>query len=154
MTGGRLKKIKDYLPKEPFCMTYGDGVSNVDIGKLMKFHRKQGGLATVTAVRSPGRFGAFTLSDTETKITSFREKHPGDEPWINGGFFILEPGIFDYIKNDSTVWEQEPMRNLAHKGQLFAFKHDGFWHPMDTLRDKHVLEDMWQAGQAPWKIWK
>ncbi len=153
MTGGRLKMIKDYVGNETFCMTYGDGVSNVNITELIEFHKKQNTLATVTAVQPPGRFGAFILKEGQDKVTSFREKPKEDFVWINGGYFVLEPGIFDYISDNSTTWEQEPMRNLAHNGQLAAFKHSDFWHPMDTLRDKHVLEEMWTKGEAPWKIW-
>lgn len=154
MTGGRLKRIKEYVGMEAFCATYGDGVANVNIRKLIDFHKKQGVLATVTAVQPPGRFGAFTLKEGQTKVPSFREKPKGDGVWINGGFFVLEPGIFDYIETDSTVWEQDPMQRLAHNGQLAAYVHADFWHPMDTLRDKHVLEDMWQTGRAPWKVWE
>lgn len=153
MTGGRLKQAAPYLGNETFLATYGDGVSNINIRKLIDFHHSQGVLATMTAVQPPGRFGAFTLSEGQTKIASFREKPKGDGVWINGGFFVLEPGIFDYIENEKTVWEQEPLRNLAHDGKLAAYAHDDFWHPMDTLRDKHVLEDLWQSGRAPWKVW-
>lgn len=153
MTGGRLKRARKYIGNETFCATYGDGVSNVDISTLIDFHKKQGTLATVTAVQPPGRFGAFTLKEGQKKVTSFREKPKGDGVWINGGFFVLEPEIFDYIADDSTTWEQEPMQKLAHEGKLAAYAHAGFWHPMDTLRDKHVLEDLWQSGKAPWKIW-
>lgn len=154
MTGGRLKRIKEYIDKETFCATYGDGVSNVNINTLINFHKRQGVLATVTAVQPPGRFGAFTLKKGQKKIESFREKPQGDGVWINGGFFVLEPKIFDYIASDETVWEQEPMQKLASEGKLAALAHSGFWHPMDTLRDRHVLEDMWTSGKAPWKVWK
>ena len=154
MTGGRLKRVKKYLGNETFLMTYGDGVSDVNIKKLLKFHREQKVLATVTAVQSPGRFGAFSLKSNDTKILSFREKPKGDGVWINGGFFVLEPRALNYIKNDGTVWEREPMQRLARTGQLAAFKHAGFWHPMDTLRDKNILEESWQSGKVPWKVWK
>ena len=154
MTGGRLKRVKKYLGRETFLMTYGDGVCDVKLKELVKFHRQQKVLATVTAVQSPGRFGAFSLGGSATKITSFREKPKGDGVWINGGFFVLEPRVLNYIKGDDTVWEREPMQRLARTGQLAAFKHSGFWHPMDTLRDKNVLEEFWQSGRAPWKVWK
>ena len=153
MTGGRLKRISDYIGDEAFCMTYGDGVSDVNIKEVIEFHRRQGTYATLTAVQPPGRFGAFTLSYSKTKIDHFREKPRGDDAWINGGFFVLEPDAIDYIKNDATVWEQEPLSRLAQDGMLSAFKHDGFWQSMDTLRDKNVLEELWQSGNAPWRVW-
>ena len=153
MTGGRIKRVKDYIADEPFCLTYGDGVSDVDITELIKFHRQEKSLATLTAVQAPGRFGALTLKKDQTKIAGFREKPQGDDAFINGGFFVCEPAVLDYIKDDSTVWEREPLENLAREGMLAAFRHDGFWHPMDTLRDKNVLEDLWQSGNAPWKVW-
>jgi glucose-1-phosphate cytidylyltransferase len=153
MTGGRLKRVRQYIGDETFCFTYGDGVSNVNISDLVKFHKDQGVLATLTAVQPPGRFGAFKLGHNEDRVPSFKEKPDGDGAWINSGFFVLEPGIMDYIEGDSTVWEKGPLENLAVNGELAAFKHTGFWQPMDTLRDKHVLEDLWQSGHAPWKIW-
>ena len=153
MTGGRIKRVKEYIGKETFCLTYGDGVTDLNIGRLLAFHKAQRGLATLTAVQPPGRFGAFSLPDKETKIMSFREKLKGDGAWINGGYFVLEPQVMDYIRDDSTVWEQEPMRDLAEEGQLSAFKHHGYWQNMDTLRDKHVLEQAWESGKAPWKLW-
>jgi glucose-1-phosphate cytidylyltransferase len=153
MTGGRLKRVRHHLGDETFCLTYGDGVSNIDIGRLVRFHREQGALATLTAVQPPGRFGTFSLPEGETHVRGFREKPRGDGAWINGGFFVLEPGVMDYIQGDDTVWEQEPLQNLARDGMLSAYRHDGFWHPMDTLRDKMVLEQMWVAGAAPWKVW-
>jgi glucose-1-phosphate cytidylyltransferase len=156
MTGGRLKRIKPYLDGT-FCMTYGDGVSNINISSLIDFHRKENKLATLTAVRQEGRFGIFSLKPRESSITYFKEKPQGDgdeTAWINGGFFVLEPEVMDYIEGDHTVWEKDPMQNLASDGQLNAFRHSGFWKPMDTLRDKNVLEDMWQQGKAEWKIWK
>ncbi|MCR4407019.1 MAG: glucose-1-phosphate cytidylyltransferase [Anaerolineae bacterium] len=154
MTGGRLKRVKDYIGDETFCMTYGDGVSDVNITRLIEFHREQGVLATLTAVQPPGRFGTFNLAQGQTKISSFREKPRGDGAWISGGYFVLEPGVMDYIEGDATVWEQEPLKRLAQDGMLSAYKHYGFWHPMDTLRDKNVLEEMWAAGNPPWKVWE
>ncbi len=153
MTGGRLKRARDYIGDEPFCLTYGDGVSNVNIKQLINFHVEQKTLATLTAVQPPGRFGAISLRQDENKILSFREKTKGDGAWINGGFFILEPGVMDYISDDTTVWEQEPLQKLAHNGMLSAYKHDGFWQPMDTLRDKNVLDELWNSCKAPWKVW-
>jgi len=153
MTGGRIKKIKDYICNETFCLTYGDGVTDLDVRELIAFHREQKALATLTAVQPPGRFGVFTLGKYQTLIPTFKEKPKGDGAWINGGFFVLEPQAIDYIKDDSTVWEQEPMENLARKGKLAAYRHDGFWQNMDTLRDKNVLEQLWQSGNPPWKIW-
>ena len=153
MTGGRLKRVEKYIGNEPFCMTYGDGVSDVNISGLIEFHKKQKTLATVTAVESPGRFGAFALKKGETKVAHFREKPKDNGVWINGGFFVLEPEVMKYIKGDETVWEREPMQRLAEGGELNAFRHTGFWHPMDTLQDKNVLEDVWAKGSAPWKIW-
>jgi glucose-1-phosphate cytidylyltransferase len=151
MTGGRLKRVRRFLDGEDFCFTYGDGVSNVDIGKLIDFHRAQGKLATLTATQPPGRFGALSL-DSDS-ITTFQEKPRGDNSWINGGFFVLSPKVIDYIDGDTTVWEREPMEQLAREGQFSAFRHDGFWQPMDTLRDRQLLEKLWQEGNAPWKIW-
>jgi glucose-1-phosphate cytidylyltransferase len=157
MTGGRLKRVKDYLDNETFFLTYGDGVSDVNIEKLLKFHKEQNSLATLTAVQQPGRYGAFNLEANNPKIAHFREKPKGDghdTAWINGGFFVLEPEIFDYIEGDSTTWEREPMENLAKDNQLAAYKHDGYWQSMDSLRDKTVLENTWQGGNAPWKMWR
>jgi glucose-1-phosphate cytidylyltransferase len=153
MTGGRLKKVREYIGNETFCFTYGDGVSNINITELVKFHQEQKALGTLTAVQPPGRFGAIMLTDEQTKITHFREKPEGDGAWINGGYFILEPEVIDFIAGDSTVWEKEPLEKLADMAQLAAFKHYGFWQPMDTLRDKNYLEDLWAKGKAPWKIW-
>ncbi|MCW9706754.1 glucose-1-phosphate cytidylyltransferase [Fodinibius salsisoli] len=153
MTGGRLKRVKNYIGNETFCLTYGDGVSNVNITDLVHFHKAQGTLATLTAVQEPGRFGVFKLDNGDVEITSFHEKPMGAGAWINGGFFVLEPGVFDYIEGDDTVWEHDPLRNLARQRQLVAFKHDGFWHPMDTLRDKKHLEKYWQQDDCPWHIW-
>lgn len=151
LTGGRLKRVRDYLGSEDFCFTYGDGVGGVDITKLIEFHKKHGKNATVTAVQPPGRFGALEMTDST--VTSFVEKPHGDGMYINGGFFVLNPCVIDLIEGDSTIWERQPLETLATAGQLEAFKHDGFWQPMDTLRDKQNLEEMWQSGEAPWKIW-
>lgn len=153
MTGGRLKRVREHLGNEAFCFTYGDGVSNINISELVKFHKEHGTLGTLTAVQPPGRFGAISLGQGQTKITTFHEKPDGDGAWINGGYFILEPEVIDYIADDSTVWEQEPMKKLAHSDQLSAYRHDGFWQPMDTLKDKNYLEGLWKSGKAPWKVW-
>jgi glucose-1-phosphate cytidylyltransferase len=153
MTGGRIKRVKDYIGHETFCLTYGDGVTDVNIKDLIDFHRDQKALATLTAVKSPGRFGAFKLEENQYKISAFKEKPKGDGAWINGGFFVVEPSVIDYVKDDSTVWEREPLEKLAHDGELAAYRHQGFWHPMDTLRDKNVLEDLWNNENAPWKVW-
>ena len=153
MTGGRIKRVKDYIDNGTFCLTYGDGVSDVNIANLVQFHHDQNALVTLTAVQAPGRFGAIRLEKNQTKISSFREKPLGDGAWINGGFFICEPRVIDYIRDDSTVWEQEPLQRVAQEGKLAAFKHEGFWHPMDTLRDKNVMEELWQSEEAPWKVW-
>ena len=154
MTGGRIKRIRNYIGDETFCLTYGDGVTDLNIKKLIAFHKRQNSLATLTAVQSPGRFGAFTLTENQQKIFAFREKPKGDGAWINGGFFVLEPSVMDYIEGDMTVWEREPMENLAHKGQLSAYKHQGFWQNMDTLRDAMYLNELWKTQNPPWKIWK
>jgi glucose-1-phosphate cytidylyltransferase len=153
MTGGRLRRVRNYLGNETFCMTYGDGVSDINIRQLIDFHKSHKRLATLAAVQPPGRYGAFTLGDDETGIRSFREKPQGDGAWINGGFFVLEPQAIDYVKDDLSVWEQEPMQNLAHDGQLSAYRHTGFWQSMDTLRDKAVLEEYWAKPSPPWKVW-
>jgi glucose-1-phosphate cytidylyltransferase len=154
MTGGRLRRVKDYLDQETFCMTYGDGLADVDLNKLIAFHRAEKTLATLTAVQPPGRFGAFMLGEEQRRILHFREKPQGDGAWINGGFFVLEPGAIDYVADDATVWEREPMQNLARDKQLCAYKHAGFWQSMDTLRDKMVLEELWSKPNPPWKVWK
>ena len=151
MTGGRLKRVGSYLQDGDFCFTYGDGLSDIDIGKLLTFHKAQGTLATVTAVQPPGRFGALDMQ--KHKITGFKEKPQGDGGWVNGGFFVLSPKVLGYIENDMTPWEREPMESLAREGQLSAFRHEGFWQPMDTLRDKLHLEELWAQGKAPWKVW-
>jgi glucose-1-phosphate cytidylyltransferase len=152
-TGGRLLRVRELIGDETFLMTYGDGVADVDINALLAFHREQGNLATLTAVQPPGRFGAFRLSRDATRIEHFREKPKGDGAWVNGGFFALEPGVLDYIEHEGIFWEAEPLSNLAEAGQLSAYKHDGFWYAMDTLRDRNVLEAQWADGSAPWKIW-
>lgn len=151
MIGGRIKRIISYVGNEDFCLTYGDGVSDVDITGLIAFHRMEGRLATVTGVQPPGRFGAIDCEGS--MVTGFREKPQGDGGWINGGFFVLSPRVVDYIEGDRTVWEQEPMQSLAADGQLSLFKHSGFWHPMDTLRDKRYLDSLWEYRTAPWKKW-
>jgi glucose-1-phosphate cytidylyltransferase len=153
MTGGRLRRVKHLIGNETFCFTYGDGVSNIDIGRLIQFHQDQKLLATLTAVQPPGRFGAFRLGHDETKISSFKEKPRGDGAWVNGGFFVLEPSVVDLVDDDSTVWEKKPLEKLAEEGMIAAYKHYGFWQPMDTLRDKHLLEELWNSGKAPWKVW-
>lgn len=151
MTGGRLKKIKKYVENDTFCFTYGDGLSDVNISELINFHKNSNTKATLTAVQPPGRFG--TLNILDNKITSFKEKPAGDGSWINGGFFVLEPSVFDYIQNDLTIWEREPLENLAKENHLSAFKHSGFWQPLDTLRDKNYLDDLWNSNKAFWKNW-
>lgn len=152
MTGGRLRRVRDYLQAdETFCFTYGDGVADVDIPALLEFHRSQGRLATVTAVQPPGRYGALAVA--EDRVLGFQEKPQGDGGWINGGFFVLSPQVIDYIAGDATTWEREPLERLAREGQLAAYCHRGFWQPMDTLRDKVYLEELWASGRAPWKIW-
>jgi glucose-1-phosphate cytidylyltransferase len=152
MIGGRIRRILPYVKDdEEFCLTYGDGVADVDIAASIAFHRREGRLATVTATQPPGRFGAINFEGT--RVTSFQEKPSGDGGFINGGFFVLSPKVGDYIEGDATVWEKEPMTNLAEDDQLSVFFHDGFWHPMDTLRDKRYLEDLWSSGTAPWKKW-
>jgi len=151
-TGGRLRRIARYLDQdEPFCFTYGDGVANINIKALIDFHREQGGLATMTAVQPPGRFGALEMS--ETTVTRFMEKPIGDGGWINGGFFVLQKQVIDRIEGDHTSWESTPLGSLAEDGLLRAYHHRGFWQPMDTLRDKQLLERLWDSGKAPWKLW-
>ncbi len=151
MTGGRLKRVKDYVGVEDFCFTYGDGVSDVNIRELIQFHRNEKSLATVTAVQPPGRFGSLAIKGS--RVTGFIEKPIGEGGWINGGFFVLSPKVFDLIESDATIWEREPLEYLASKGELSPYMHQGFWQPMDTLRDKIHLEDLWLSGKAPWKIW-
>lgn len=152
-TGGRIKRVAKYIGSNTFMLTYGDGVADLDIRELVTFHRKHGKLATVTAVKPPGRFGAIKLDDSNT-VVSFAEKPAGDGAWINGGFFVLEPGVFDFIDGDGVAWEREPLEKLARLGQLVAFRHIGFWQCVDTLRDKMLLEQLWESGAAPWRVWE
>lgn len=152
-TGGRIKRIKKYIGEGPFLMTYGDGVGKIDIPELIRFHRMHKKLATVTAVQPLGRFGSLDIGKAN-KVSLFLEKPKGDSQWISAGFFVLETGIFNYIKGDKAIWEKEPLENLAKKEQLVAYKHTGFWKSMDTLRDKLELERLWNTGETPWKIWK
>ena len=152
MTGGRIKKIKDYVGNEQFMLTYGDGLANIDINKLIEFHNSNDGLVTVTSVQPIGRFGALDIKK-DGKVNKFVEKPLGDGAWINGGFFVCEPQIFDYIDNDETICEREPLENMTKEGKVYAYKHYGFWKPMDMLRDKIELEKLWNEGNAPWKIW-
>jgi len=153
MTGGRLKRVREHIGNESFCFTYGDGLSNVNIRELIEFHHAQGNLATLTATRPAGRFGALSLEPEQHQVTSFREKEDGEGAWINGGYFVLQPQVIDYIADDTTVWEKDPLEKLASSAQLCAYRHNGFWQPMDTLRDKNYLEDLWKSGKAPWKVW-
>jgi glucose-1-phosphate cytidylyltransferase len=153
MTGGRLKRVRDFVGDEAFCMTYGDCVSDIDIGELTAFHRRLGVLTTVTAIQPPGRFGALALREGEEKVPSFLEKPLGDGGWVNGGFFVLEPAALDYIDGDDTIWEREPLERLARDGLLAAYRHAGSWQNMDTLRDKMVLEQQWSSEAPPWKTW-
>jgi glucose-1-phosphate cytidylyltransferase len=150
-TGGRIKRVAEFIGFEPFMLTYGDGVSNVDISALLKFHEEQGKLATLTAVRQPARFGQMVVSGG--RVEQFEEKPVGGEGWINGGFFVLQPEVISYLPNDQAIWEREPMERLAAENQLAAYQHNDFWHCMDTFRDVHVLEKLWLDGNAPWKIW-
>lgn len=152
-TGGRIKRVKKYLGDETFMFTYGDGVGDVDIKALLDFHRTQGKLATVTAVRPLGRFGALSIKG-DHQVRRFQEKTEGNNSWINGGFFVLEPKVIDYIEGDQTAFENEPVRKLAKEGELVAYRHNGFWQPMDTLREKKMLENLWKSGNPPWKVWK
>jgi glucose-1-phosphate cytidylyltransferase len=152
MTGGRLKRVADHLDGESFCFTYGDGVGDVDIRALLEFHRQHGAAATLTAIQPPGRFGVIEMQENE-QVAGFSEKPHGEGGWINGGFFVLNRSVLELIEGDATVWEREPLEQLAAAGQLRAFRHDGFWQPMDTLRDKILLEELWASGAAPWKLW-
>jgi glucose-1-phosphate cytidylyltransferase len=152
MTGGRVKRVREYLDNAPFMLTYGDGVGNVDIGELVRFHQSHGKLATLTSTQPSGKFGALGIEPGD-QVTSFLEKPRGDGSWINAGFFVLQPEVLDLIEEDSTVFEKEPLETLANTGQLMAFKHSDFWQPMDTLRDKNHLEELWKDGSAPWKVW-
>ena len=152
MTGGRIKRVKKYLDNKTFMLTYGDGLSDINITNLLKFHQDNQKIATVTAVQPAGRFGSLSIGP-EDNISSFLEKPPGDNSWINGGFFVLEPEVIDYIGGDETVWEMEPLEKISQNRQLVAYKHRGFWHPMDTMRDKNYLNQLWKSGTAPWKVW-
>jgi glucose-1-phosphate cytidylyltransferase len=156
MTGGRLKRVMSYVGDETFFLTYGDGVSDINLDSLLAFHREEGRLATLTAAQPPGRFGAFSLRDGQTYVDRFREKPlgGGENAWINGGFFVLEPSVAEFIQGDETVWEREPLEHLAREHQLSAYRHNGFWHPMDTLRDRMILEELWESGNAPWNVWQ
>ena len=151
MTGGRLKRVLDYLDDDDFCFTYGDGLADIDIGRLVAFHREQKTLATVTAVQPSGRFGSMRLD--EERVLEFTEKPAGDDAWINGGFFVLSPRVRDYLEGDRTVWEREPLQRLAAEGELSSYRHSGFWQPMDTLRERDRLQSLWESGAAPWKTW-
>lgn len=151
LTGGRLKRVREHLQEQTFCFTYGDGVTDLDLSALLRFHRAHGKLASVTAIQPPGRYGALNMSGDA--VGSFQEKPAGDGAWINGGFFVLEPGVFDYIDGDTTSWESTPLQQLAARGELMAYRHAGFWQAMDTLRDKNHLEELWQT-RAPWKVWE
>jgi glucose-1-phosphate cytidylyltransferase len=153
MTGGRLKRVRKYVDGETFCFTYGDTVGSVDVTDLIAYHRAHDVYATLTAVQPPGRFGALTLEGDEPEITGFEEKPSGDGGWINGGFFVLEPEVFDYIESDATSWEREPLQTLAREGRLAAYRHRGYWWPVDTLRDKNVLDQEWASGSPGWKVW-
>ena len=154
MTGGRLKKAASYIGNETFCLTYGDGVSDVNISEVVRIHNGSKAMVTMTTVQPPGRFGVFTLKGNSNKVKSFKEKPDGDGAWINGGFFVVEPEALSYIDEDETVWEQEPLQKIAEVGGLVAYKHTGFWQCMDTLRDRNVLEKIWQTGRVPWKVWE
>ena len=152
MTGGRLKRVKEYLDDESFCFTYGDGLSDINLKELIEFHKNQKTLATVTGVRPPGRFGAMSI--LENKVTKFQEKPEGDGDWINGGFFVLEPKVFDYLTDDKTIWEREPLEKLSADNQLSAYRYSGFWQPVDTIRERNHLEELWKLNKAPWKKWE
>jgi glucose-1-phosphate cytidylyltransferase len=152
MTGGRIRRVREYIGDKDFCLTYGDGVAEIDISALLAFHEKQGLPATITAVRPPGRFGALDINSAD-RVVNFREKPQGDGNWINGGFLVLSPQVIDYIDDDHTVFEQAPLQRLSAEGKLSAYRHTGFWHAMDTLRDKRHLEDLWIGGRAPWRMW-
>ncbi len=151
MTGGRLKRVAHHLGSDDFCLTYGDGVSDVDISSVIAFHQNHKKLATLTAIQPPGRFGSLLIENEQVK--GFKEKPQGDGGWINGGFFVLSPKVINYVEGDDTIWEKSPLETLAAENQLSAYHHDGFWHPMDTLRDKTYLEELWETGNAPWKTW-
>ena len=151
MTGGRLKRVAEFIKNETFCFTYGDGIADIDISALINYHKATGRKATVTAIQPPGRFGALCLKDG--MVTQFQEKPAGDGAWINGGFFVLEPSVLDYIDGADTIWEQEPLKKLASQNQLSAYQHKGFWQAMDTMREKNMLEELWESNNAPWRVW-
>jgi len=151
LTGGRLARVRSFLEDEPFCFTYGDGVADVNVGDLIAFHQAEGRKATLTAVQPPGRFGSLAFE--RGRVLAFEEKPQGDGSWINGGFFVVDPSVLDLVDGDQCTWEQRPLQTLAESGQLSAYHHQGFWQPMDTLRDKNLLEELWQQGRAPWKVW-
>jgi glucose-1-phosphate cytidylyltransferase len=151
MTGGRIKRVRSYVGNEDFCLTYGDGVADVDLRALLDFHRREGALATLTAMQPPGRFGALNISGN--RVAEFREKPAGDNAWVNGGFFVCSPRVFDYIDGDESIWEREPLERLSSERQLATYLHHGFWQPVDTLRDKNFLQELWDARQAPWQTW-
>ena len=151
LTGGRLRRVREHLDDESFCFTYGDGLADVDLSRLIEYHKSEGRKATLTAVQPPGRFGSLAFE--RGRVLSFEEKPQGDGAWINGGFFVLEPSVVDLVNSDQCTWEQEPLQMLARTGELSAYHHNGFWQPMDTLRDKNLLEDLWQSEKAPWKVW-
>lgn len=153
MTGGRVKRIGPYIGDEPFLLTYGDGVSDVNIAELVSFHRKHGRLVTITSAQLSGRFGALNL-DSDNRVRGFQEKPKGDGSWVNAGFFVMQPEVFSYIDGDNTTLEHAPLERLAKEGELVAFKHAGFWQPMDTMRDKNLIEELWRSGKAPWKVWE
>jgi glucose-1-phosphate cytidylyltransferase len=152
LTGGRLRRVREYVGNDSFCFTYGDGVADIDIAKLIAFHRSKGKLATLIAIQPPGRYGAINID--ESQVTNFTEKPAGDGAWVNGGFFVLEPEVMDYVAGDQTSWESEALVALSGRRNLAAYKHNGFWQAMDTLRDKNQLEELWQSGKAPWKVWE
>ena len=153
LTGGRIKRIKKYVNDEKFFLTYGDGVSDIDIKKLLAFHESKKKMVTVTAIQTTGKFGALQINDN-LQVMNFKEKPKGDGHWINGGFFVCEPGVFDFISGDDTIWERDPLENIADQNNLVAFQHEGFWKPMDTLKDKNELNDLWNSGKSEWKVWK
>ncbi|MBA2360696.1 MAG: glucose-1-phosphate cytidylyltransferase [Actinobacteria bacterium] len=153
MTGGRLRRLREYVEGERFCLTYGDCVADLDVTAEVAFHDASGGMATLTVVQPPGRFGAVNLASGSDQVTEYAEKPAGDGGWVNGGFFVVEPSALDYIGGDETIWEHEPLGRLADEGKLFAYRHRGFWHPMDTLRDRMTLEEMWAEKSAPWRVW-
>ena len=154
MTGGRLRRLREYVEGERFCLTYGDCVGDIDVTEEIAFHEASGGMATLAVVQPPGRFGAVNLATGSDQVTEYTEKPAGDGGWVNGGFFVVEPSALDYIDGDNTIWEHEPLGRMADEGKLFAYRHRGFWHPMDTLRDRMILEELWAEKDAPWRVWR